>query len=252
MRWPIVVLIMFSLVLGCSPGQEKAKTENEQDKVISRDEAVGNLPCFKCHSYKTFSSAPRKGIFSHQIHINTGFHCNQCHDVRGHEHMIINRSLCNACHNIKEMTFKRSGLPSKFNHEAHAKKSGCRDCHPQIFVMKTGTAVITMKDINAGAYCGQCHNGKKAFSSSECTKCHTMRAFDKELTYNVEGLGNVTFSHKFHTSSFACSDCHPKHFGMQKTAGKMTMDKINEGKYCGACHNGTIASPATDCTKCHK
>ena len=111
MRWPIVVLIMFSLVLGCSHKQEKAKTEDEQDKVISRDEAVGNLPCFKCHSYQKFSSAPQKGIFSHQIHINTGFHCNQCHDFQGHKHMIINRNRCSTCHNIKEIALKKSSMP---------------------------------------------------------------------------------------------------------------------------------------------
>ncbi|MDO9289303.1 MAG: cytochrome c3 family protein, partial [Thermodesulfovibrionales bacterium] len=68
----------------------------------------------------------------------------------------------------------------------------------------------------------------------------------------VEGLGPVTFSHKFHAGTFPCDECHPKLFGMKKTQGKMPMDKINEGKFCGACHNGSIASPATDCTKCHK
>lgn len=252
MRWLIVALIMSSLIPACSHKQEQAKTENEQDKVISRDEAVGNLPCFKCHSYQLFSSSPQKGIFSHQIHINTGFHCNQCHNFQGHKHMIINRSACKTCHNIRDMELRKSSMPSKFNHETHAKRAGCRDCHPKIFVMKSGTATVTMKDIDAGSYCGACHNGKKAFSSSECAKCHTVLAFDKELTYKVEGLGNVVFSHRFHTSAFSCSDCHPRHFGMKKTAGKMTMDKINEGKFCGACHNGNMASSAADCTKCHK
>ena len=55
--------------------------------------------------------------------------------------------------------------------------------------MKAGSAQITMKDIYSGAYCGACHNGQKAFASSECTKCHDMKGFDKELVYKVEGLG---------------------------------------------------------------
>lgn len=252
MRWAILVLIVSSLIFGCSPKQEKGKAEKTPEQVISKDEAIGSLPCFKCHSYQKFSSKPQKGVFSHQIHVNTGYHCNQCHDFQGHKHIVINRSLCNNCHNIKVVSFKRTNMPSKFNHESHAKIFSCKECHPKVFLMKAGVSVVTMKDINSGAYCGACHNGQKAFSASECTKCHEMKTFDKELTYKVEGLGPVTFSHKFHTAAFQCSECHPKIFAMKKTHGKMPMDKINEGKFCGACHNGNIASPATDCTKCHK
>lgn len=114
--------------------------------------------------------------------------------------------------------------------------------------MKAGTASVTMKDIDRGAYCGACHNGKKAFASSECTRCHEMKKFDKDLLYKVEGIGNVTFSHKFHTGMFSCDDCHTKYFAMKKTQGKMKMDRMNEGKLCGACHSGNIS----DCAKCHK
>jgi len=253
MRWPILLIIACSLFLGCSPKHpEKGKTESEPEKIISRDEAVGNLPCFKCHSFQKFSEPPKKGIFSHQLHINTGFHCNQCHDFQGHRPMTINRTACDNCHHIKDIAFNKTSMPSRFNHEAHAKRSGCRECHPKVFVMKGGSANITMKDINSGSFCGACHNGKKAFASSECGKCHKMQGFDKDLTYKVESLGPVVFSHKFHTAAFQCDECHPKLFAMKKTQGKMTMDKINEGKFCGACHNGKIASEATDCGKCHK
>jgi c(7)-type cytochrome triheme protein len=40
--------------------------------------------------------------------------------------------------------------------------------------MKKG-AKITMADMNAGKNCGTCHNGGKAFKSSDpanCGKCH--------------------------------------------------------------------------------
>jgi len=50
----------------------------------------------------------------------------------------------------------------------------CTDCHTKIFPMKKG-AQITMADMNAGKYCGVCHNGEKAFKSSDasnCAKCH--------------------------------------------------------------------------------
>ena len=144
-------------------------------------------------------------------------------------------------------------MPSRFDHEAHTKRYGCQECHPKLFLMKAGSANITMQDINNGAYCGDCHNGKKAFSAGECARCHnTAKGYNKELTYKVDGMGPVTFSHTFHTGMYPCEKCHPKLFAMKKTAGKMTMDAINNGRECGACHDGTTATAATECAKCHK
>jgi c(7)-type cytochrome triheme protein len=253
MRRTAMALIIV-LLLGCSPAIEqidKKESEEAPVNVISADEAIGGLPCFKCHSYQKFSSAPQKGIFSHQLHMNNGYHCNQCHDVMGHKHLIINKDVCKSCHSIKEITFNRTALPSVFNHDLHTLKYNCKKCHPSVFLMSRGSARITMKDINNGAYCGVCHNGKESFPSSECTRCHKMESFKKELKYRVEGIGNVTFSHEFHTAAFSCDNCHPKIFGMKKTEGMMTMDDMNKGKFCGTCHNGNMASSVTDCGKCH-
>jgi c(7)-type cytochrome triheme protein len=41
--------------------------------------------------------------------------------------------------------------------------------------MKKDAGKAKMADINAGKSCGTCHNGDKAFKSSDatdCTKCH--------------------------------------------------------------------------------
>ena len=48
----------------------------------------------------------------------------------------------------------------------------CADCHtkPKLFAMKKGSH--KMADMKAGKSCGACHDGKKAFSVSECAKCH--------------------------------------------------------------------------------
>jgi c(7)-type cytochrome triheme protein len=51
----------------------------------------------------------------------------------------------------------------------------CMDCHQKIFKMKKGSTVMKMADINAGKFCGECHNGTRAFAAGEkknCTKCH--------------------------------------------------------------------------------
>lgn len=51
----------------------------------------------------------------------------------------------------------------------------CPDCHTKIFPMKKDAGKMKMADINAGKGCGTCHNGDKAFKTSDaanCTKCH--------------------------------------------------------------------------------
>ena len=58
-------------------------------------------------------------------------------------------------------------------HADHGLK--CNDCHTKIFKMKKGSASMKMADLNAGKFCGECHNGTKAFKTSDaanCAKCH--------------------------------------------------------------------------------
>lgn len=65
-----------------------------------------------------------------------------------------------------------------FDGKLHADKGAkCGDCHsaPKLFVMKKGGDKITMADINAGKFCGACHDGNKAFKAADeanCGKCH--------------------------------------------------------------------------------
>ena len=69
--------------------------------------------------------------------------------------------------------------------------------------------------------------------------------------------GKVVFDGKAHAAKgLKCADCHskPKLFEMKKSGGKMTMAAMNEGKFCGACHDGGKAFSAKDpagCVKCH-
>jgi c(7)-type cytochrome triheme protein len=61
-----------------------------------------------------------------------------------------------------------------FKGDDHAGKGlKCAECHSKIFKMKKGATEMKMADINAGKFCGECHNGKKAFKSAgNCAKCH--------------------------------------------------------------------------------
>jgi c(7)-type cytochrome triheme protein len=63
-----------------------------------------------------------------------------------------------------------------FSGTIHAEKGlKCMECHPKIFPMKKTTEELKMSDLNAGKYCGACHNGKRAFATNnpaDCSKCH--------------------------------------------------------------------------------
>ncbi len=71
-------------------------------------------------------------------------------------------------------------------------------------------------------------------------------------------MGKVTFDGKAHADKgLKCADCHtkPKLFEMKKGGDKINMAAMNEGKFCGACHDGKkafgVKAPA-DCAQCHK
>lgn len=74
----------------------------------------------------------------------------------------------------------------------------------------------------------------------------------------ASSMGKVIFDGKAHAGKgFKCADCHikPKLFEMKKGKDKITMAAMNEGKFCGACHDGrkafSVKAPA-DCVKCHE
>jgi len=73
----------------------------------------------------------------------------------------------------KTVEFEKGGKVI-FDGKTHS-KAKCNECHPALFKMKKGADAITMKDMEAGKFCGACHNGTKAFSAKDpanCAKCH--------------------------------------------------------------------------------
>ncbi|MBU0729941.1 MAG: cytochrome c3 family protein [Proteobacteria bacterium] len=69
-----------------------------------------------------------------------------------------------------------------FSHKKHTEREQlrCVECHPKVFLMKVGKNVVkkghlTMDEMKKGKYCGNCHNGHKAFSVTSiqhCKRCH--------------------------------------------------------------------------------
>lgn len=74
----------------------------------------------------------------------------------------------------------------------------------------------------------------------------------KNVTYRTRDIGSIVFSHKDHlkqkTIKNNCKACHKE--GTNKL-GHFTMADMENGKSCGACHNGNRAFAIADCQKCH-
>ena len=78
-------------------------------------------------------------------------------------------------------------------------------------------------------------------------------AYDlKNVTIKTKDVGTVVFSHKDHlkqkTIKNNCKACHKE--GTNKL-GRFTMADMEQGKSCGACHNGKKAFELDNCEKCH-
>jgi cytochrome c7-like protein len=99
---------------------------------------------------------------------------------------------------------QHDGSPAKvtFSHDSHvdAKRPACTGCHPATFkILKTGSSVspagpsadrastatpargvigmtrgdsISHAAMDAGRYCGACHNDRAAFGLDKCDLCH--------------------------------------------------------------------------------
>lgn len=67
-----------------------------------------------------------------------------------------------------------------------------------------------------------------------------------------QGMRPAVFPHWFHRVRFRCKVCHAD-LGFKFKAGgnKITMAKIIEGEFCGACHNGEVAWSPQNCDLCH-
>lgn len=256
-------------------GGDIVYTKPVKSVVFSHKTHVENkgLSCDMCHP-KPFEpkalKAQGKSDFTMKS-LYEGKYCGACHDGRT---AFPSNAQCARCHGgVKEFTALQQGprpvarglkgpegvislgtgsTTVKFSHEIHAQGATCADCHSGNFQMKKGTTRLTMADHAGGNYCYSCHNGKKAFDYNNCAGCHTGTPMPKEdLVFKIKDPGAVRFSHEFHTKVFGCKECHPAVWPMKKTAGKMNMDRMYQGMFCGKCHDDKTAFSSMQCDKCH-
>jgi c(7)-type cytochrome triheme protein len=74
-----------------------------------------------------------------------------------------------------------------------------------------------------------------------------------DITFRVKGASNVKFSHDIHVgrNGLKCAECH-RLYNIAKMSSGTRMTDMQNGKYCGACHNGQKAFGVKDsCQRCH-
>lgn len=166
LRYLPVALAVFISLAGCTfqdTGSEKISTEKEV-----REDGLPSLACFQCHAYDDFTDG-----FPHKLHIDMlGIHCTQCHAMRAHKEISLNDKLCGSCHNVGVLKMKSTAMPVSFNHKLHSSFLNCGKCHNKDTFPSNKDAKMTMEAMYQGGYCGKCHDGKSAFASTECRRCH--------------------------------------------------------------------------------
>ncbi len=69
----------------------------------------------------------------------------------------------------------------------------------------------------------------------------------------AEEIPPAVFPHWVHRINFKCYVCHDAIFQMKAGANPITMENIQQGKFCGTCHSGKIAFAVgfDTCDRCH-
>ncbi len=248
---------------GCHNGNRAFSVTGDCDKchagdILFKDEGVGNVTfshsvhtgmfsCDNCHP--DLFKAERGANKATMEKMENGESCGACHD--GSSAFSVSED-CGSCHDGGVMVDKiniQTQTVGKviFSHKIHGTK--CNACHPKIFKKKNNSNHASMKEMESGKSCGSCHNGDTAFSvTGDCVTCHA-----GDILFKEEDAGNVTFSHSVHTGMFSCDNCHPDLFKAERGANKATMEDMEKGKSCGACHDGSTAfSVAEGCESCHQ
>jgi c(7)-type cytochrome triheme protein len=80
---------------------------------------------------------------------------------------------------------------------------------------------------------------------------------DVKFVRQAAGMDDVPpalFPHWIHRMSYTCYACHDTPYTMKAGENLVTMDQIQNGQSCGACHDGKTAfiSNLSTCNRCHR
>ncbi len=194
------------------------------------------LTCDSCHPaiFPLDRDAPRPVITMKKI--REGQYCGACH---GKVAFSVEYA-CNRCHQSmpSQADWKPAGPP-----RAPIERVDSWNAAARLLPVKSG-APDWSKALDDGVV-------KPRAGLDEETPDQAVLPLDIELIPVGIAAFKAVFPHQAHTKWLACNNCHIGIFQMKRGATPITMQKINEGEYCGVCH-GTVAFPVEDaCARCH-
>lgn len=208
--------------------------------LFSHGKHLGMYTCTDCHD--SLFKATRENVHISMAQMERGKGCGACHDGKT---AFSVKGDCIKCHQVGNIKMAAGSL---FSHNIHIEMPyRCDECHNKLYVPGPNRKHDTMRDMELGKSCGVCHDGKTAFSvKGDCQKCH-----QNISNINFKAFGAL-FSHPAHTKLFKCSDCHSSIFIGGAYSERFNMPQMEQGKSCGACHDGKTAFGVTsNCAKCH-
>jgi len=158
---------------GMKPREITFKLKGVTDAVFSHQVHIGMFKCPDCHTkvfpYKAGGTKATMAI------MEKGKSCGTCHNGKD---AFTAAGECDKCHKGYKpgnILFKTEAGDATFSHDFHLGMYKCADCHTKIFPFKAGALKAKMGDMDKGGKsCGACHNGKDAFKTEDCIKCHKM------------------------------------------------------------------------------
>jgi c(7)-type cytochrome triheme protein len=187
----------------CHNGKAAFASDTQCARCHVRIKGMGaqrDIPFYKASEH--FGKGKRAVCFNHEIHTKLR-KCSSCHprpfSLRKGSNKITpadhssNKACfschtgkkdaafysCNRCHRDQKLAAPHGSLtyiikdagPVNFNHTSHS-SIVCNQCHDALFYMKKGGTKMNMAEMYEGKSCGTCHDGKRAFQSMKCNRCH--------------------------------------------------------------------------------
>ncbi len=172
---------------------------------------------------------PKLLAFSHQLHVDQGTACEQCHDgvaeaANLKKSFLPVQGTCTDCHDLQSCTVcaelpKERGAVeedqytlafSHKNHVARVPQGDCTVCHGNA---KTATEMPI--ELPKMAKCLTCHNHAEEYEKSQCTRCHpVLQRMPLEAVAEFNHAGNWIERHPLmaRAQGAACQECHPQAF----------------------------------------
>lgn len=212
-----------------------------------------------------FAPAPNRGILvNHELHVNEGLDCTDCHEVIAGERVsFFDHETCMLCHEIPENSIAE---PVKFKQD-----NSCRMCHTRAdYSVLPDRQLITdeMKfdheiHLLAEVDCTTCHQlpdkpmPNTGVLMAQCMECHQQTEYEysgvaqTNLTADVFKANDCSVCHKELSKETIPTHRHGRRIAHDKTGVWKKAHGVEAAldmSYCSQCHT----DEQDDCMKCHR